>query len=470
MAHSILRRYTPPTCTLEILAKNSPLSQWVGQPVLKHLRFQLSLDDPKLPQEEWIVLRGDHVQLAALHEAVSTYVQHFLEQSHGLDNVHRPSSHTSHTSLVEGSIAVLPTASPNQPLTIAATTSKTISLQPRGLLTHTLTLGSLATPDTAPVVSLSALQLFDLANALDDYAAEMVALPDIQRSRQVTPSLRWAQLAAMGLLVVGLSASVAKIIDSSSKPASPTVSQGDSNSDQKLAMQMPPAAVESSPPPIGSGQKLPSPPPLDSTVPGSPGLPTFPLASPQPSSPVASKPPAGTILSPNARSLQRQQTGNQIAVLPPANQATAAAPAQPVPSMPKPLALKRELANAPPSQATSESTLRAATGDREAAAAQTDTAFDTIPQIAEARQYFQQRWSPPQGLTQTLEYTLFVSANGSIQRTVPLGQAAGDYADRIGRPLAGEPFVSALSSERNAKVRLVLSPDGNVKTFLEGFY
>ncbi|MBD2037171.1 DUF4335 domain-containing protein [Leptolyngbya sp. FACHB-321] len=470
MSHSILRRYTPPTCTLEILAKNSPLSRWVGQPVLKHLRFQLSLDDPKLPKEEWIVLRGDRVQLEALHEAVSNYVQHFLEQSYDLDTMHRFHSYVSTTSAAEGAVAVLPTATQDELRAIAASPPNAISLQPSGLLTHTLALGSLATPDTANKVSLSALQLFDLANALDEYASELVALPDVQRSRQLAPSsLRWGQLAATGLLVVGLSASVAKIIESSSRPASPTASQGDS-SDQNIAMQVPPTAIQSPIPPITSGQKLPSPPPIGSTVPASPGLPTFPVAAPLPRISSADTPAGAVTLTPNTRSAQSKETGNQITVSPSTSQPSATAPTQPAQPMPKPLALNREFAKTSPSQSASESTLRAATGDQGAPAEQMDTAFDTIPQIAEARQYFQQRWTPPQGLTQTLEYTLLVNADGSIQRIVPLGQAAGNYIDRTGGPLAGEPFVSAISGGRNAKVRLVLSPDGSVKTFLEGFY
>jgi len=132
------------------------------------------------------------------------------------------------------------------------------------------------------------------------------------------------------------------------------------------------------------------------------------------------------------------------------------------------LALKREFASAPLNQTRSAESRSSARRSNQAD--QTDTAFDTISQIAEARQYFQQRWNPPQGLTQTLEYTLLVGANGSIQRTIPLGQAAGDYIDRTGIPLVGEAFVSAINSGRNAKIRLVLSPDGSVKTFLEGYY
>jgi hypothetical protein len=95
------------------------------------------------------------------------------------------------------------------------------------------------------------------------------------------------------------------------------------------------------------------------------------------------------------------------------------------------------------------------------------SAFDSIPQVAEVRSYFEERWQPPEGLTQTLEYTLFIGPDGSIQRIVPLGQSAGDYIDRTGMPLVGEPFVTPIANGKSPKVRVVLSPDGQVRTFLE---
>jgi hypothetical protein len=108
----------------------------------------------------------------------------------------------------------------------------------------------------------------------------------------------------------------------------------------------------------------------------------------------------------------------------------------------------------------------AASGSLSAGAAN-GTAFDTIPQVAEARDFFQQRWQPPEGLTQTLEYRLQVAADGTITRITPLGQAAGDFVDRTQIPLVGEPFVSPLTTGESAQMRVVLSPDGRVRTFLE---
>ncbi|XGV95950.1 MAG: DUF4335 domain-containing protein [Leptolyngbya sp. BL-A-14] len=463
MSYSILRRYTPPTCTLEIMAKQSPLARWAGKPIVKQLRFQLTLDDPTLPKEQWLTLRGDRAQLERLHEAVSTYVQNLLEQSQSQLKV-------SELPVSDAAIAMQPVARRDTTLATASSASQEISLRSRGLLKHDLALGALATPETPSPVSLNTLQLFDLANALDDYAADLLSLPELSQASQSTSAFpRWGQLAATGLIVIGLSASVAKLIDSR-QSASPTANQADSNGQQQ-AMQPPPAA--SPLPSIASNQKLPPPPPLGSTVPSSPGLPTIPLAplpssKLQPGSAQTNNAPAGAGLAPpnlKASKAPGKETG-QIAMMP---QNSTAARSRAVPPMPKPLSLNREFSKAPASGATSMES-RSMAADRSSQAEPASTAFDTIPQVAEARQYFQQRWTPPQGLTQTLEYTLFVGANGAIQRTMPLGQAAGDYLDRTGIPPIGAPFVSALSNKQNAKIRIVLSPDGTVKTFLEGYY
>ena len=83
------------------------------------------------------------------------------------------------------------------------------------------------------------------------------------------------------------------------------------------------------------------------------------------------------------------------------------------------------------------------------------------------RSYFQQRWQPPDGLTQTLEYRLLLNADGSLQRIVPLGQFSENYLDRTNMPLMGEPFVSAARNGETPQIRLVLKPDGKVQSFLE---
>jgi hypothetical protein len=107
----------------------------------------------------------------------------------------------------------------------------------------------------------------------------------------------------------------------------------------------------------------------------------------------------------------------------------------------------------------------AAAAESAPSAAAANPAFDPIPQVAEVKAYFQQRWKVPEGLTQTLEYQLVLNANGTIQGIVPLGEAAGNYVDRSGIPLPGESFVSPLKDITSAKIRLVLNPDGTVQAF-----
>ncbi|MCY7277755.1 MAG: DUF4335 domain-containing protein, partial [Phormidesmis sp. CAN_BIN44] len=85
-SNSVTRRYTPPTCTLEISAKDSPLTRWMGRSALRHLRFKLSFDDPRVSDDRWITVRGDRTQIESLSQVVTTYVQQFLSQSTALLN------------------------------------------------------------------------------------------------------------------------------------------------------------------------------------------------------------------------------------------------------------------------------------------------------------------------------------------------------------------------------------------------
>jgi hypothetical protein len=93
--------------------------------------------------------------------------------------------------------------------------------------------------------------------------------------------------------------------------------------------------------------------------------------------------------------------------------------------------------------------------------------LDTIPQVAEAREYFKSRWQPPESLKHTLEYRLVLNQDGSLKQIIPLGQAAKVYLDRTNMPLLNEPFVSPLDIAGNPQLRLVLSPDSTVRTFME---
>jgi len=97
---------------------------------------------------------------------------------------------------------------------------------------------------------------------------------------------------------------------------------------------------------------------------------------------------------------------------------------------------------------------------------QPDTLFDQSSQVAEVRRYFQQQWNQSKPLTQHLEYQLIIDQNGFLQNIVPLGNAAQNHLPSLPFPSKNQPFVSPSTNETQQKIRLVFSPNGQVKTFL----
>ncbi len=455
MPTAVLRRYTPPTCTLEIAANRSALSRWTDRTVLKDIQFQLSFDDPKLPPEQQITVSGDRNQLEALCETVQTYVQNFL--------VAAPTDLSWEESLRQGNVGLRSA----EPMTLSgsadapapAEQARSISLQPQGLLSHHLHLGSLATAESGESVQLTALQLFDLANALESYQAEALSLPISTHPAWLSRlPKRWPSIAAIALLALGATGGIAKFVLDVANPTIQTASapqqrevNSELNSDLFPKMSPPPVEVS----PSVSLQPLPPPPPTTATG-NSPGLPPVGVtqAPPQPVQPAQPAAPTATL--PGSSS-----EGGQVMVIPDPTGGTA------VPS--ESLAGASRSAEPPRlAEAVPESAgLTASNATRDQVATNSTTAFDAIPQVAEVRSYFQERWQPPQGLSQILEYRLLLTANGSLQRIVPLGQASEQYIDRTNMPLMGEPFVAPTQDGSTPQIRLVLKPDGKVQTFLE---
>ncbi len=516
----VLKRYTPPTCTLEITAKSSPLSRWAGKPVFKFLNFELRLDDPRLPDTQHVTLRGDRLQLETLHQAVSNYVQNFLGASGD-----RPSNLNSQTDFTAdgpdspeagpGTVIFDRPANTSELATPAPNTSYLPvppRLEPRGLLAHNLFLGSLSAAESGPVVPLSTLQLFDLATALDDCAAEVMALPNLSRSRSRPLSLPGIKVAAMLVAMAGLTTGIVKMLD---RPAtSPQTATAPVNPEFSTASQPPQLAAGVSPSPVPTSPTPPAPTP--SSTPGLPPLPPPPIntaASPNPSLPPIALAPTPTankpspiqqppLLFPPNASAPDPDRGQVITIPAPAEQPISGpqapapipyllppvpprlAPAvppplppslsasrfpvpgpQPFPRLPQPAVppASTELPALEDTQPQAESEDNSTAG----ASKKNRTLFDTIPQVSEARTYFEERWKPPEGMEQTLEYSVQIDENGSIQTIMPMGKAAADYIDRTNMPLVGEPFVSAVTNGKNPKIRVVLRPNGRVQTFLE---
>ncbi|NJR64180.1 MAG: DUF4335 domain-containing protein [Leptolyngbyaceae cyanobacterium CRU_2_3] len=492
MPTSVLRRYTPPTCTLEIAATGSALSRWTDRAVLKHLRFQLSFDDPTLPEDSQVTIRGDRLQLEALWETVTAYVQSLLNQP-AVPLYHSGGLYASELyASTEENYAQLepePTVLSEQPL------PTDIHFQPRGLLNHQLFLGTLANERSGATVPLSTLQLFDLANALDEYHNEALTLPTLGRASWSKSRGSWAGIAAALLLTVGSSAALLRFVTAVSSPspqlaASSSSEESQARLDAKSSARLPAApgleplpsalTLQPPPPPLGATKNAAPPQPvrLPDTAPINPG--TVPRSAfPTDIAPGGIAPRSPTLLpAPN------QASGGTVAILPqaplspemsPENFSGAAMPIDPqtansdggaIASLRSSASSDAATQMAPPIGVPNAAAPSAAAASGAATAARS-TAFDAIPQVAEIRNYFEQSWQPPQGLTQTLEYRLVLNANGSLQRIVPLGQAAATFLDRTNMPLTNEAFVSPVENGGNPAIRLVLGQDGKVQTFLE---
>jgi hypothetical protein len=465
LSSSISHRYTPPTCTLEVTTQTSALSRWTRRPSFQVLQFQLSFESLSGSRPQPVHIYGDPRQLESLVTRVEDYVQQLLCQasSHLLTGL----SLTDAVSVVESSDSFeLSTAEDSlkqEPVALAVASDvdppQDIYLRPRNLLFHDLVLGSLATESSGPVISLSVSQLFDLASALEDYTAELEALPELQNQplSWVSATPIWARSAALVVAAVGITTAVFQLINNS-VPAPTTISQKPS-----VEATGPSTALIKPPPPPSGATAIPAPPknlptPVVPVTPGlkAPSSPTdietgqsAPLPRPVPQIPVTQIPiPASRPSAPEVN-IQPSQPEQQALPTIAARQAAPAADG----SQPK-IAESAQ----PDQEGTAANT---------SAAAPTQTAFDTIPQVAEVREYFAQRWQPPAELSQTLEYTLVINPNGSIQRVIPLSKASEVYLDRTPIPLANEPFVSPVQGKSNPKIRLVLGKDGKVQSFLQ---
>ncbi len=530
LSNSVIRRYTPPTCNLEVLAQNSPLSRWMGKSVLKQISFELCFDDPRQAEAPKQIIRGDREQLEALCTTVTNYVQECLQKSPenfwvntcgGKDSSREVSEDSEYTDIQQASQS-------NNTFTSSKTQIRTadIHLKPSGNLTHNLFLGSLANQASNPVINLSVLQLFDLANALDEYSTDVMALPNLHQSKSVLNFPKWAPVAAVVAIAAGLAPLTLQYARNQQKTE--TAEKPAANTEEKTALSTAPSinfsaspnpgltpsdsliqpGVKSanSPAPNPATPKTPLQPVPNSTsavkVPTAPqlGIPTAKLPpqgqviipTPGNSNKISSK-PGGITAIPSAKSsigIQANIPKNK-AKLPsqstspnfntnankPLNDIFGSSrsgqlkkPVIPPTTIPSAAAGVNSAAKTPAinSQNNSNSVVARLRRSRNKPPQKvaTGTLFDTA-QVAEARNYFKKRWRPPSSLKTALEYSLMVAADGKIERIEPLNKAARDYVDRSGIPLIGEAFISPNQNGKSIRIRTVLRPDGTVQTLPE---
>lgn len=512
----VSQTYTPPTCTLEVIAKGSPVLAKLGKP--RRQEFVLHLDDPRLPEERHFTIKGDRFQLEALYEAVNSYVRDFLKYSPTDADVPRstdPPSIPPPPPEDRGEPEDAPRRSPENPYSLEARTR--IYLQPRDLLTHELFLGTLATEKTGPMIPLSALHLFDLLVALEESQRDLVALP---LAAEPEPTPEWLRSLALMLITVALTVLGVRLYDRYILARQEESNLATDNKLDNLQSPSPTAvtpSVSPSPPPTVSPSPLalPTPP-----TPG--GLPTvkpspidvpvlFPSPLPRPTSPTFSFPP------PRSNTPTPSGGGTNVVILPqipppvPPQRPVFPGPALPdtsVPLEPRPpipaapniappaippggyptnvpqrsrrgvkpyVDVTRIMLDVPSDialPALDDTNLALIPKDRRAEepdeSVKSDlTLFDKIPQVAEVRKHFEETWEVPEDLDKNLQYSLLLNKDGSIKKVIPIGQASVDFYELTNMPFEEEPFVSGLEVGETATVRLVLRKNGKVQTFLE---
>lgn len=476
---SPIQLFTPPTCTLKLWDKRSHFSRWRNNPTLDNLEFELHFDDPRLIEEEQVTVKGDHRQLTLLHSAVGSYVQNFLcqtsrcltaaqkqcQESDDLDRITDPETEISSS------------LNPDPPV-----------LSPNGLLSHKLSFGFLATQASHASVNLSVSQLFDLLSALDEYDDQALSLTNHENNSIQQNIWVWSGAIAVTLLAilvptVGVPwyrqwrSPESAVNDSPNQGEAPTAFLNvvppvppppkDPLPDPSLAPEL--ANRDPLPPPEQVGQA--TPPPRNPNV--AVQAPPLRVLPPPPTAPPAPPKPNTANSAPNPPNNQEVPVhllpnGEVPTVMPALPPETVAQMTTQQPPLPPPPSLQAKATNQ-----TSTDTLTLP-NELQPDASQTPvkptpnmSLLDAIPQVAEVRQYFQQRWQPPENLVQTLEYRLIVQPNGSLQQAIPLGKATAIYQPQTGMPAPGAEFVSRLEESQAQTLRLVLSPNGTVKTFLE---
>ena len=420
-----IHRFTPPTCTLEIREKNSPLSRWLDRDVLRDFKFKLSFDDPRLPSSQQVTITGDRLNLELLKTAVDGYMQELLHNSF-----------------------ITPTSNEQQQFS-----NNLPYLQQKSLTECELFFGNLQRDSNEPKISLSTVQLFDLVTALEAYQTKIATLTELETERNKKLIPLWSSIAAVAIAGIGIAAVLYQPLPPSNIASSSKSDAGNSTAefDDVIPPDISNITERSIPQPqreraFDSTTRLPPPPAVDTPKP-EPNIPN-----------PADYPPSEVLRQSGLKKSPRSEK---------------AEPTPKLPAVETPVATEI-IPNAKP-ETKIETTQEPATINDIAAESdivkEENNSTQKIPKSGDRAQeikaYFQKNWQPPEDLKQSLEYRLYLNPNGSISKVVPIGKAANLYLDRTNIPVRGEVFISPNQKSQKSQVRLLLNPDGGVKTFLE---
>jgi len=456
-----IHRFTPPTCTLEVTEQKSPLSYHRSAEPSKQFQFELRFDDPRQATTKQITIQGDQQDLLQLQIAINHYIQIQLQSSFQAKN------------LTEN-IQITP------PLT-SRFSEQTPYLTPQGFMHHELFLGSLTHNSDRSSIRLGTVQLFDLVAALEAYQAK------IQTLSEVKPSRSWRDIVLLG---GGITAIAAIAIFTVFKPqpqqniATDTSRPKSQGKIPELNEITPPPAPDprqqavSTPKlkePLTSAKRLPPPPAVETPKP----KPDIPDPADYELSDVARQSgfdtPAKTKISSNqeaksaSRSPQTTKPETTIYAKTPAPRTTptTAPQAEITPRNQGQEEADVEIEGIEKTVETKDLAAPSAIADSSLVKPTFRIAAKQVSQTEAVTAYFEDKWQPPEDLSQSLEYRLLLDRNGSIKRVIPLGKAAQLYLSQTNIPLNGEPFIAPLTPSQSSTIRLLLNPNGGVQVFTE---
>ncbi|MEM6614678.1 MAG: DUF4335 domain-containing protein [Cyanobacteria bacterium P01_C01_bin.72] len=451
-----IHRFTPPTCTLEIIHKRSLFWQRKNAATAVKIQFQLRFDDPRQPTAKQVTIQGDQQKLLELKTIVKEYVQTQL---------------TSSLSAAAQDRNIAPTNTVSEQLP---------RIKSQGLVHHELFFGSLSNDSPDSQIRLGTVQLLDLLTALEASETAIVAeQKQTPTSKQVIPL--WGSIAAILIAAVSL-------IVFTRPQAQQQVRTSDRQTELPTRI---PELEEIAPPKIPEGvQQSNTASPLKEPLASTKRLPPPPAVEtpkPKPDIPDPADYPLETVarqsgLDNSANSLptniskpendQVNELGKESAVVIPQQNESAAIISEEIPgesTLPAIRSQKQnqsEIAIVPEELALENRDLLESNAelDSELAIAKP---VQQPRVIEEVTAYFASQWQPPADLKQGLEYRLFFDADGSIKRVIPLGKAAQFYLEQTNIPVNGEKLISTTPTSQPPTIRLLLDPDARVQVFIE---
>ncbi len=454
---SSFRRYTPPTCTLEIYNPQPFWGSWRYQSFPQFFSFQLHFDDPRLPTGDKSSIIGDRTLLEKLRQLVDEYINLYLDNRQIVnDRQTCDLPQDNHTEF--------------------------ICLSRESDYSHKLYYQAIAPqPETVEVI-LTNTQLFDLVNALEAYYFDVTKSSKEQGDpNSGNLGLSILLTALVCIIGGGLWWRYEQNLTSQNNQESPPQPSETETVFQDIEKVVPPTPLDPQSVPTNATPELPeslknrtplpppettvTPPPVNNdtnveivdlpsndnqpiltieTLPPSPPSPPSPLSPPSPrldklpilSSSNPSQLPINSftpeeISSPQIASNNLNNTDDIVSSIVKKNPTT-----------------PENISNLNPSNLIARK--------------QASSAGEI-----EIKRYFAEKWQPPENLRQSIEYRLQVDSQGNLTRVTPIGQVAIIYLDHTNMPLLGEKIVSSSPEDTAMTIRLILSPNGNVQTFKE---